>query len=43
MSCILNIETSTTVCSVAASQDGDDFCERRLEGPFTRRVFGSIC
>ncbi|MBS5611900.1 MAG: tRNA (adenosine(37)-N6)-threonylcarbamoyltransferase complex dimerization subunit type 1 TsaB, partial [Bacteroides sp.] len=22
MSCILNIETSTSVCSVAASQDG---------------------
>lgn len=34
MSCILNIETSTTVCSVAASQDGQTlFVKEDLEGP----------
>ncbi len=34
MSCILNIETSTTVCSVAASQDGQTiFVEEDLKGP----------
>ena len=34
MSCILNIETSTTVCSVAASQDGQTiFVKEDLKGP----------
>lgn len=34
MSCILNIETSTTVCSVAVSQDGQTiFNEEDLKGP----------
>lgn len=34
MSCILNIETSTTVCSVAASQDGQAiFVKEDLVGP----------
>ncbi len=34
MSCILNIETSTTVCSVAASQDGQTiFVKEDLQGP----------
>ena len=34
MSCILNIETSTSVCSVAASQDGQTiFVKEDLEGP----------
>lgn len=34
MSCILNIETSTTVCSVAVSQDGQTiFNEEDLNGP----------
>ncbi|HJD76608.1 MAG TPA: tRNA (adenosine(37)-N6)-threonylcarbamoyltransferase complex dimerization subunit type 1 TsaB [Bacteroides reticulotermitis] len=34
MSCILNIETSTTVCSVAASQDGQTlFVKEDLVGP----------
>lgn len=34
MSCILNIETSTTVCSVAASQDGQIlFVKEDLVGP----------
>ena len=44
MSCILNIETSTSVCSVAASQDGQTiFVKEDLERPFTRRVFRSFC
>ena len=34
MSCILNIETSTSVCSVAASQDGQTiFVKEDLKGP----------
>lgn len=34
MSCILNIETSTSVCSVAASQDGQTiFVKEDLQGP----------
>lgn len=34
MSCILNIETSTTICSVAASQDGQTiFVKEDLKGP----------
>lgn len=34
MSCILHIETSTNVCSVALSQDGEVLCEEvDLEGP----------
>lgn len=34
MSCILNIETSTSVCSVAASQDGQAiFVKEDLKGP----------
>lgn len=34
MSCILNIETSTTICSVAASQDGQTiFVKEDLNGP----------
>ena len=34
MSCILNIETSTTVCTVAASQDGQTiFVKEDLKGP----------
>lgn len=34
MSCILHIETSTSVCSVALSQDGEViFCRENLEGP----------
>ena len=34
MSCILNIETSTSVCSVAASQDGQPiFVKEDLKGP----------
>ena len=34
MSCILNIETSTSVCSVAACQDGQTvFVKEDLEGP----------
>ena len=34
MSCVLNIETSTSVCSVAASQDGQTiFVKEDLQGP----------
>ena len=34
MSCILNIETSTSVCSVAISEDGMvPFVEEDLKGP----------
>ncbi|MBP3374913.1 MAG: tRNA (adenosine(37)-N6)-threonylcarbamoyltransferase complex dimerization subunit type 1 TsaB [Bacteroidaceae bacterium] len=34
MSCILHIDTSTRVCSVALSQDGEViFCREDLEGP----------
>ena len=39
MSCILHIETSTSVCSVAVSEDGQVIFEQQnLEGPNHARV-----
>ena len=44
MSCILHIETSTSTCSVAVSEDGQNvFKKRGPEWPFTRRFIGSLC
>lgn len=43
MSCILHIETSTDVCSVAVSQDGACiFHEENLEGPSHSTVLGGM-
>ena len=43
MSCILHIETSTSACSVAVSEDGQNvFKKRRPERAFTRRIAGRI-
>ena len=40
MSCILNIETSTSVCSVAISEDGMvPFVEEDLKGPSHAALF----
>ena len=44
MSCILHIETSTEVCSVAVSQDGASiFSKEDFKGPSTRCSVGRIC
>jgi tRNA threonylcarbamoyladenosine biosynthesis protein TsaB len=41
MSCLLHIETSTTVCSVALSLDGESFFERAsFDGPFHAALSG---
>jgi len=41
MSCILNIETSTSVCSVALSQDGQNiFTKEDLKGPSHATALG---
>ena len=43
MSCILNIETSTSVCSVAASQDGQTiFVKEDLKGPSHAVSLGAV-
>ena len=44
MSCILNIETSTSVCSVAGSQDGQTiFVKEDLQGPSHAVSLGVFC
>ena len=41
MSCILNIETSTSACSVALSQDGQNiFTKEDLKGPSHATALG---
>lgn len=43
MSCIINIETSATVCSVAVSQDGQCIChEEEGNGPSHNELLGKL-